>query len=52
MYGRGKKPSKPKAQNIRNHFILKKGKKRHFLKQNKKKKEKKELEKKNKLITD
>ena len=27
VYGRGKKPSKPKTQNIRNPFILKKKKK-------------------------
>ena len=29
MYERGKKPSKPKTQNIRNTFILKKKKKRN-----------------------
>ena len=65
MYGRGRKLSKPKTQNIRNPFILKNQKSKDihdriirvtwtFLKQKiKKKKEKRKLERKKKnLIKD
>ena len=64
MYGRGRKLSKPKTQNIRNPFILKNQKSKDihdriirvtwtFLKQKIKKKRKKEIrEKKKKLIKD
>ena len=60
MYGRGRKLSKPKTQNIRNPFILKNQKSKDihdriirvtwtFLKQKIKKKEKRKLERKKKL---
>ena len=64
MYGRGKKLSKWKNQNIRNSFMLKNNNNNkklkieylkkfgHFLKQKKKKKDRKKLEKKNKLTID
>ena len=64
MYGRGRKLSKPKTQNIINPFILKNKKSKYihdriirvtwtFLKQKIKKKRKKEIrEKKKKLIKD
>ena len=59
MYGRGRKLSKPKTQNIRNPFILKNQKSKdihdriirvtwNFLKQKIKKKERRKLERKKK----